>query len=198
MAKAAKRMRVTSRAGTDLTVDMTDANIGGGWGFADEPGLMAHWPGGLCAFYARAGAANGIVVLDTGDINLTFKRYLDTPVRLTIERDFIVDIAGDGLDASLMRSYFDAWDDRNAFAVAHLGWGMNPRARWDALVMFDRQEINGTEQRAFAGNFLFSTGSNRFAQRHTLGHFDLPMRNCTIALDGKPIVESGRLCAELS
>ncbi|MGE4242454.1 peptidase M29 [Ramlibacter sp.] len=198
MAKGAEKMRVTSAAGTNLTVDMVGASIGGGWGFADEPGLMAHWPGGLCAFYGREGAVNGVVVMDTGDINLTFKRYLESPIRLTIERDFIVDIDGKGLDAALMRSYFEAWNDRNAYAVAHLGWGMNTAARWDALTMFDRNDINGTEQRAFAGNFLFSTGSNRFANRYTLGHFDLPLRNCTVALDGRTIVEAGRLCAELS
>ena len=198
MAKAAKRMRITSAAGTDLTVDMTGANIGGGWGYADEPGMMAHWPGGLCAFYAREGAVNGVVVMDAGDVNLTFKRYLEKPIRLKVESDYIVDIAGEGLDAALMKSYFEAWNDRNAYAVAHLGWGMNPRARWDSLVMFDREDINGTEQRAFAGNFLFSTGSNRFANRYTQGHFDLPMRNCSIALDGKVIVDAGRLAPELA
>lgn len=198
MAKAAKRMRISSAAGTDLTVDMTGANIGGGWGYADEPGMMAHWPGGLCAFYAREGAVNGVVVMDAGDVNLTFKRYLEKPIRLKVESDYIVDIAGEGLDAALMKSYFEAWNDRNAYAVAHLGWGMNSRARWDSLVMFDRDDINGTEQRAFAGNFLFSTGSNRFANRYTQGHFDLPMRNCSIALDGKLIVDAGRLAPELA
>ena len=198
LAKAAKRMRVTSAAGTDLSIDMAGANIGGGWGYADEPGMMAHWPGGLCAFYAREGAVNGVVVMDTGDLNLTFKRYVESPIRIKVESDYIVDIAGEGLDAALMKSYFEAWNDRNAYAVAHLGWGMNPRARWDSLVMFDRDDINGTEQRAFAGNFLFSTGSNRFANRYTLGHFDLPMKNCSIALDGKLIVDAGRLAPELA
>lgn len=197
IAKAARRMHVSSAAGTDLVVDMAGANIGGGWGFADEPGMMAHWPGGICAFYAREGAANGIVVMDAGDINLTFKRYLQEPIRLTIERDYIVDIRGNGLDTALMKSYFEAWNDPHAYAVAHLGWGMNPRARWDALVMFDRNDVNGTEQRAFAGNFLFSTGSNRFANRYTPGHFDLPMRNCTIRLDDTTVVEKGRLSADL-
>ena len=28
---------------------------------------------------------NGTLVLDRGDINLTFKRYLEAPVRITIE-----------------------------------------------------------------------------------------------------------------
>ena len=198
LAKAAKEMRVTSAAGTDLTVDMRDANVGGGWGFVEEAGRMDYWPGGMCAFYARKGAASGVVVMDAGDVNLTFKRYLEKPIRLTVEKDFIVDIQGEGLDTALMKSYFEAWKDPNAYALAHLGWGMNPAARWDSLIMFDRNDVNGTEQRAFAGNFLLSTGSNRFAERYTHGHFDLPMRNCTIKLDGRTIVDAGKLSPELS
>ena len=49
--------------------------------------------------------------------------------------DFATEIQGNGLDAELMRSYFAAWGDREAYAVSHLGWGMNPGARWDAMPM---------------------------------------------------------------
>ena len=41
-------------------------------------------------------------------------------------------ITGEGLDAALMTSYFEAWDDRHAYAVSHVGWGMNKAARWEA------------------------------------------------------------------
>jgi 2,5-dihydroxypyridine 5,6-dioxygenase len=75
---------------------------------------------------------------------------------------------------------------------------MNPRARWDAMTMYDRGDHNGTEQRAFAGNFLFSTGANEHAGRYTLGHFDLPMRNCTISLDNAIVVKDGVLQGELA
>ncbi|MBU3652675.1 MAG: peptidase M29, partial [Limnohabitans sp.] len=56
--------------------------------------------------------------------------------------------------------------------------------------------LNGTELRAFAGNFLYSTGANETAGRHTLGHFDLPMRHCTIMLDELMVVNQGQLCNE--
>ena len=62
-----------------------------------------------------------------------------------------------------MRRYFAAWGDREAYAVTHVGWGMNPRARCEALTMYDKRDTNGTELRAFAGNFLYSTGANEFA-----------------------------------
>ncbi len=75
-----------------------------------------------------------------GDLNLTFKRYLESPVRLTIENDYVTKIEGDSFDAELMREYFAAWGDREAYAVSHVGWGMNTRARWDALAMYDKRD----------------------------------------------------------
>ena len=195
--RGAKRMRVTSRAGTDLTVNLEGAVAGGGWGYTTRPGTITHWPGGLCLCFPRAKSVDGTLVLDRGDVNLTFKRYLESPVRLTIAADYVTDIAGEGLDAELTRSYFAAWGDREAYAVSHVGWGMNPAARWDAMTMYDRNDFNGTELRAFAGNFLYSTGANEVAGRHTLGHFDLPLRNCTVALDDRIVVKDGKLQGEL-
>jgi len=119
-------------------------------------------------------------------------------VVLTIENDFVTDIAGQHVDADLMRSYWSAWGDREAYAVSHVGWGMNPKARWDAMALYDKKDFNGTELRAFAGNFLYSTGANEVAGRHTLGHFDLPLRGCTVALDGQVIVDAGQLSGELA
>jgi 2,5-dihydroxypyridine 5,6-dioxygenase len=149
----------------------------------------------LCLCFPKAASVNGTLVLAPGDLNLTFKRYLESPVRLTVESDYVTRIEGDSLDAELMREYLAAWGDREAYAVSHVGWGMNARARWDALAMYDRRDVNGTEQRAFAGNFLYSTGANEVAGRHTLGHFDLPFRHCTIELDGKAVVRDGKLVA---
>ena len=191
--KAAKKMQVTSAAGTDLQVSLAGARIGGVWGFSSKPGTLSHWPGGLVLAFPAAGSVGGTLVLDRGDVNLTFKRYLDAPVRLLIENDFVRSVEGDGLDAELMRGYFAAWNDPAAYAVSHLGWGLNRRARWDALAFYDKADFNGTELRAFAGNFLYSTGANEVAGRHTLGHFDLPLRACTVRLDGVAVVEQGVL-----
>jgi 2,5-dihydroxypyridine 5,6-dioxygenase len=191
--KAAKRMTVTSAAGTDLTIHLAGARIGGVWGFTSKPGTLTHWPGGLVLAFPAAGSVNGTLVLDRGDVNLTFKRYLNDPVRLVIADDHVEQIVGDSPDAELMRGYFAAWGDRAAYATSHIGWGLNRRARWDAMAFYDKVDFNGTELRAFAGNFLYSTGANEVAGRHTLGHFDLPLRGCTIALDGELVVKEGVL-----
>ncbi len=191
--KGVKEMHVTSKAGTDLRISLAGARVGGVWGFTSRPGTLSHWPGGLVLAFPAAGSVNGTLVLDKGDVNLTFKRYLQDPVKLVIENDHAVQVLGDNVDADMMRGYFEAWDDKSAYAVSHVGWGLNRRARWDSLLFQDKADFNGTELRAFAGNFLYSTGANEVAGRHTLGHFDLPLRNCTVTLDGVPVGEQGRL-----
>ena len=193
--KGAKEMRVTSPAGTDLLIRVEGARVGGVWGYTERPGTLSHWPGGLVLCFPKSGSVNGSLVMAPGDLNLTFKRYLESPVRLKIENDYVNWIEGQSLDAELMREYFAAWGDREAYAVSHVGWGLNRHARWDALAMYDRRDVNGTEQRAFAGNFLYSTGANEVAGRHTLGHFDLPFRHCTVTLDGEAVVQNGKLAA---
>lgn len=45
--RAAKRMAVTSAAGTKLDIDLVGAATVGVWGWTDRPGTLAHWPGGL-------------------------------------------------------------------------------------------------------------------------------------------------------
>jgi len=198
MLTEASTITVHSAAGTDLTIDITDTRGAGVWGYCDRPGHVAHWPGGLVLCFPKDRTVNGTLVMDAGDVNLTFKRYLESPIALTIENDYVTEIDGKGVDADLFREYIAAWGDREAYAVSHVGWGMNPAARWDSLAMYDKRDVNGTELRAFAGNFLYSTGANETARRFTLGHFDLPIRNCTISLDGRAIVDAGKLQGELA
>ena len=196
--KEARRMRVTSRAGTDLAIALDGARVGGVWGFTERPGTIAHWPGGLALAFPRAGTVNGTLVLAPGDANLTFKRYVEAETRITIEDDYITGIEGSHLDAELMRDHLAAWNEKDAYAVSHVGFGLNPKARWEAMAMYDKRDINGTELRAFAGNFLFSTGANEVAGRFGQGHFDIPMRNCTVMLDGEAVVIEGKLQGELA
>ena len=195
--EAAELMAVTSAAGTDLRVSLAGAVRAGSHGWCTDPGTIAHWPGGLVLAFPAARTVNGTVVLAPGDINLTFKEYVREPVTLRIVDDYVVSIDGEGHDAALMASYLASFEEPDAYAVSHVGWGMNPGARWEALAMWDKADLNGTELRAFAGNVVYSTGANETAGRFCRGHFDLPMRNCTVTLDGEAVVTEGRLRADL-
>jgi 2,5-dihydroxypyridine 5,6-dioxygenase len=199
--RGAAQMHVTSEAGTDLVVGLTGAFTAGSTGLTAGPGSIAHWPGGLVIAFPAANTVNGTLVMAPGDVNLTFNRLLESTIELTIVDDHIVEIGGSGVDAQLFRSYLAAFGDRASYATSHVGWGMNPAARWETVELYDRRETWGTEARAIAGNFLYSTGANEVAGRFTAGHFDLPMRHCTVALvDGdvrRTVVERGELIAEL-
>src|SRR6185369_14617253 len=106
--REAKAMKVTSPAGTALDIRVAGARVGGVWGYTEKPGTLSHWPGGLCLCFPTAGSVNGKLVMAPGDLNLTFKRYMESPVHLTIANDYVTKIEGDSLDAELMRDYFAA------------------------------------------------------------------------------------------
>ena len=185
-------MIVKSSIGTNLDIEIKNAPSRSGCGFLRNDDKVAYWPSGLALFFPLPNTVNGTVTFNIGDANLTMKKYFESQVTFSIENDKVIDIHGSGLDAELLRSYYQSWNDSNAYTVSHVGWGFNPKARWEALNFYDKSDINGTELRVFEGNFLFSTGANEFADRFTNCHFDFPMRNCNIFLDDIQILKEGK------
>lgn len=192
--KGAKTMGVTSDAGTELRVELGEYPVLTEYGFADEPGRWDHWPSGFLATWPNEGSANGTVVLDRGDIVFPFKAYVKTPIRMTVRDGYIRKIEGE-FDAEYLREYMATFNDPEGYAISHLGWGLQPKAKWAALEMYDKSQSIGMDGRAFYGNFLFSTGPNTEAggKRNTPCHLDIPMRNCSVYLDGEPMTLRGRV-----
>lgn len=189
-----RTMRVTSAAGTDLTCPLGQYPAVQEYGFVDEPGRWDHWPSGFVLTWPNEGAVNGTIVIDRGDILLPQKAYAADPVRLTVRDGYVTAIEG-GLDADLLRDYMEAFDDPEGYAISHIGWGLQQRARWSTLALYDREQTIGMDARAFAGNFLFSLGPNTEVggERNTACHIDIPLRHCTVQLDDTMVVDNGRL-----
>ena len=195
-----RSVRVVSDAGTDLTYTCGEYPVMTQWGFADEPGHFDHWGAGHIHTFPNEGSTHGTVVMQPGDIViLPYCRYVHDAVKLTVREGHVVDIDG-GLDAKLMRDWLadgkSGPDDRDPYAVSHLGWGMNPQALWYGIALNgDEPEISRAAARTFPGNFLFSTGPNSQGggKRTTRGHYDVPMRDCSIELDGRLVVKEGRI-----
>jgi 2,5-dihydroxypyridine 5,6-dioxygenase len=199
----AKKMRVTNEAGTDLIVQLGEYPTMIQYGFAEAPGRFDHWGGGHVHTFPNEGSANGTVVIQRGDIViLPYCRYVQDEIRLEVREGFIRRIEG-GLDAKLMNNWLEENrrfpEDLDGHAISHLGWGLNPQARWDSIALYgDDPERSRAASRAFAGNFLFSTGPNTQGggTRKTLGHYDVPMRECTVTLDDQTIIDRGKLVDE--
>lgn len=193
--KAGSTLRVTSAAGTELTADISgeDLPITPQWGYVDDEHRWDHWPSGFVACFPRDLTAEGQIVLQPGDVLIPWQKYIRDHVTLTIEKGFITDIKGEGADAFTLRDYFAGWDDPEVYAVSHMGWGVHPVARWSALDVYEPRSLYGQELRSTSGNFMWSTGPNRFVGRETPAHLDIPMRGCTVEIDGEAVVVEGNL-----
>ncbi|RZS78069.1 2,5-dihydroxypyridine 5,6-dioxygenase [Pigmentiphaga kullae] len=194
---AARSMHVRSGAGTDLRLGIGQFPTLPEYGYADVAGHWDHWPSGFLSTWPNEGSAEGQVVIDVGDMLFPFKRYVESaPIRLRIEAGFIVDIAG-GFEADYLKRHLASYRDPGAYAVSHVGWGLQPRARWTGLGMRDKAQSLGMDARAYYGNFLFSTGPNAEAGggNRSACHVDIPMARCSLWLDGQPMLIDGDVVA---
>lgn len=195
--KAAKKMHVTSPAGTDVTFKLGDYPTISEYGICEEPGRWDHWPSGFLFTFANEGGSDGTIVIDRGDILLPQKNYVSDQITMHLRDGFVRSIEGD-IDAALLREFMEAYKDPEAYAIAHIGWGMQPRCYWHTLSLVDREATSGQDARAFEGNFLFSLGPNNEAggPRTTPCHLDIPLRNCTVTLDDVVVVRDGKVIDE--
>lgn len=191
-------MHVTSAAGTDIVFRLGQYPPVLEYGFVDKPGRWDHWPSGFVVTWPNEGESEGKIVIDRGDIILPTKSYARDPITLTVSNGYVTSIHG-GLDAELLDSYMRSFDDPEGFAMSHIGWGLQKRARWETLELYDREQTIAMDARAFAGNFLFSLGPNTEVggSRNTPCHIDIPLRRCTVSLDGLAVVSEGQVVEEV-
>jgi 2,5-dihydroxypyridine 5,6-dioxygenase len=195
----AEELRITSSHGTDIRYRLSQYPVLTEYGYTDTPGRWDHWPSGFLFTQGNDGEVEGTVVLAPGDIMTAFRRFVQSPVKLTVRKGIVTEIAGEGVDAPLLRSYMESFNDPRAYAVSHIGWGLNERANWHHTASSRELDSEiGMHGLAFYGNVLFSLGPNTElgGKNDTACHLDLPLRDCNLSLDGTPIVEKGRIVPE--
>jgi len=194
----ASTLRFTNQAGTDVIYQLETLNgpppacILTEYGYTDTPGRWDHWPSGFIASTGTATGVEGTVVMDVDDIVLPWKTRLSSPVTFSIRDGYVKEISG-GDDARRLTEYIESFQDPRAYAVSHIGWGLNEKAKWDV-------ELPGIamDSRAYYGNVLFSTGPNTEfgGDNNTSCHLDLPMKDCSLWLDDEIIVAHGQVVPE--
>ena len=185
----ANELRFKNEVGTDITYRLGNKSILTEYGYTCSAGRWDHWPGGFLATLAIENGVNGRVVMNEKDIIFPLKKFVESPIEFIIENSKVIEINGDS-DAKNLKKYIDEYNDPRAYAVSHIGWGLNEACQWNPSL-----PGIGMDGRAFHGNVLFSLGPDtEFGGKNdTQCHLDLPMQNCSLSLDGELIIDAGEI-----
>ena len=188
---AAKSLRFTNELGSDVTYLLDGKGILTEYGYTTKPGRWDHWPGGFLASLAADNGVDGRVVMAPKDIIFPLKCYVEEAMEFVIEGGWVKEVNG-GDQAAELQKFIHGYDDPRAYAVSHIGWGLNEKCVWEP----DLPGI-GMDGRAHYGNVLFSLGPDTEfgGDNDTACHLDLPMANCNLWLDDELIVEAGEIVA---
>jgi len=186
---AAKTLRFTNEAGSDVTYRLNGKDILTEYGYTTKPGRWDHWPGGFLASLADKNGVDGRVVMAPKDIVFPLKCYVEKPIEFIIEGGWVKEING-GKQAAELKQFMEGYNDPRANAVSHIGWGLNEKCAWNPEL-----PGIGMDGRAHYGNVLFSLGPDTEfgGDNDTACHLDLPMANCNLWLDDELIVEGGKV-----
>ncbi len=184
----ANKVRITSEAGTDIVADCRGRPGWGQDGVVRKPG---DWDSAATAIYAVApleDRMDGTMVLEPGDFVWTFPEpmHLHERIKLTVDGGRLVKVEGSNQALRLER-WLHAFNDPNSYVIAHTGFGGDPRASLDRAQ--EVESIEGGINIAFGGNLFRGLGGKTRAKSHV----DIVVMHQSMHLDGKLVVEDGRI-----
>lgn len=191
MLDTASRLSVTSDAGTQLDVDLTDATVSGSAGQATITGELAHWPAGAVWIEPAVREVTGTLIAMPGDLVPEAGRIIRSPLRIELEKGHVADILGDTGDGDLVRSYLESFDDETVYDVSGLGWGLNITRGLAGLALFD-------EARLAVGRGPLTAGAVNVRTGRRGAGLTLSLCNTTVLVDDTPVVDVGRLQGALT
>ena len=187
MTRKARRMRITTPAGTDVSFDNDPDRPVTNELFADTPG--AHFLLGQIGWAPVESTIAGTIVFDGsfsggGEADLGVLRE---PIRLTVKSGVIKDIAG-GAEAARLRDWLAKLADPRMYHLAHVCYGFNPGARLSGLCTEDERVWGSTEWGiGFQGPFFMGTVGA------AASHADGICLNSSVWMDGQLIMDRGKL-----
>jgi len=190
LTKAAKHMRWTSPAGTDVEFDMSDDPnylLTMDNGYADSPGV--HMLGGQIGWPPVLESINGLIVFDGSLVPPC--GLLKEPVYLTIEKGKVTKIEG-GTQAREFKAWLESFNDPQMYQVAHACWSFHPGAKLTGKIVEDERVWGATEWGIGAiGSCVIAPDGIPAAS-----HADGICLNTSAWLDGKQLLDEGRIVNE--
>jgi leucyl aminopeptidase (aminopeptidase T) len=174
----ASEVEVSTPAGTDLVLDISGREAVADTGIFHNPGDFGNLPAGEAFIAPVEGRARGRIVVDGSMVDTLW-----ATIEIKVEGGRATRISGRPANR-LVKMLEDA--GQKAYNLAEFGIGTNPKARLIGNVLED-EKVLGTCHVAFGDNSTF--GGRVRAGIHVDGILLKP----TIKLDGKIIMEKGRL-----
>jgi len=178
--KGVKTLRLTTPAGTDMTINVDGCNFGADTGLYLKAGDFGNLPAGEVCTAPAMPKSSGVAVFDGSFANVGI---LKDPIRITFADGVATAVEG-GEEAADLRALLDKFG-RGARILAEIGIGTHPTARLTGAVLED-EKISGTVHLAVGNNVGFG-GTNNVAL-----HLDGVILNPTLVSDaGTPFIVDG-------
>jgi len=174
----ASEVEINTPAGTDMFLDIAGREACSDTGIFHNPGDWGNLPAGEAFIAPVEGKARGRIVVDGSMVDT-----LSATIKIKVENGLATRISG--RPASRLIKMLEEAGPK-AYNLAEFGIGTNPKARLMGNVLED-EKVLGTCHVAFGDNSTF--GGRVRAGIHVDGILLRP----TVKLDGKIIMEKGRL-----
>lgn len=174
-----KMMRITTEKGTDLTVPILEPNIlYYPYPVSSPPNNVAGMWG--CVSYIAPYSAEGVVIVDGSNQILGL---LKESIRLRVKNGSVIAIDG-GREAEEFEDYVKSFNDPNAYKLAHVSAGLNPKFKFIGNVLMDEHVLGAVTIGMGVNIYL---GGKIKSKMHT----DLVLRKATVMLDGRAVLKDG-------
>jgi leucyl aminopeptidase (aminopeptidase T) len=178
----ARELRFTTAEGSDVTMQLGGRKGRAQTGFANTPGSFTGLPDGEATVAPLEGTTQGRIV---NPYIVDKIGQVTEPLRVEIKDGWIVNVEG-GKQAKAMNELFTKFDANARRIASQFALGMNP----DCRVVPDTKEVSkrlGTLHVAMGDNIsLGGTVQSGL-------HIDYVLLNPTVWLDGKLLLENGKL-----
>ncbi len=192
--EAGTSLTINTAAGTDFTAEIPkpedSPNFTGPFvrvedGWADKAGEEAAFPDGEVFFAPREHSARGRLIVD-GPIE--YVGLPGEPVEVIIQKGKITAVNGRSSEARQLRDLLDRIED--ADIIGEVAVGINPASLKDGSPQEEKKALGNCHigfgiARGFPGTWM--------ARYQNLIHSDMNIRDVSVAIDGKIIVENDRI-----
>lgn len=177
-------IRVTSPAGTDITMPMKGRTAHASTGLFRDKGQSGNLPTGEAYLAPLEHQSNGVVVVDG---SMASVGIVTTPIRITVKDGYAEEISG-GKEAEQLKQLLEP-HGKDAYTVAEFGIGTNDKAIITGRIIED-EKVMGTIHIAFGDNKSMG-GTVRVAS-----HLDGLVKSPTVWLDDEMIMKDGKFLKE--